>query len=257
MQLQLTTWPEVEAYLERSRGIIIPIGSTEQHGPTGLIGTDALTAEIIGRRLGETIDALVAPTIAVGMAQHHMAFVGSITFRPSTLIMVVRDIVISLARHGFDHFFFVNGHGGNIAPVGSAFSEIHMELAEATAMRGPGVNKMPSEIFCTLANWFSQPQVRKLCDELYGDKEGRHATPSELSVTWHAYPEQRRTTPLAELVPAKRQFQGASDYRRLHSDGRVGADSSLATPEAGERFVKLAVEDLSDAYRRFLDADSS
>ena len=41
MQLQLCTWPEVEAYLKGASGIIIPIGSTEQHGPTGLIGTDA------------------------------------------------------------------------------------------------------------------------------------------------------------------------------------------------------------------------
>ena len=107
----------------------MPIGSTEQHGPTGLIGTDALTAEFIGRRLGEAMGVLVAPTISVGMAQHHMDFTGSITFRPYTLIMVVRDIVVSLARHGFDHFFFVNGHGGNIAPVSAAFSEIHAELA--------------------------------------------------------------------------------------------------------------------------------
>ena len=43
MRLQLCTWPEVEAYLERSTGIIQPIGSTEQHGPTGFIGTDAMT----------------------------------------------------------------------------------------------------------------------------------------------------------------------------------------------------------------------
>ena len=61
MQLQLATWPEVEAYLETSTGIIVPIGSTEQHGPTGLIGTDALTAEVIGRRVGEETGALVAP----------------------------------------------------------------------------------------------------------------------------------------------------------------------------------------------------
>jgi len=99
MQLQLSTWPEVEAYLKRSTGIIIPTGSTEQHGPTGLIGTDALTAEVIGRRVGEETGALVAPTVSIGMAQHHMAFKGSITYRPSTLILVVRDMVMSLARH--------------------------------------------------------------------------------------------------------------------------------------------------------------
>ena len=53
MQLQLSTWPEVEAYLARSKAILIPIGSTEQHGPNGLLGTDALCPEIIGRRAGD------------------------------------------------------------------------------------------------------------------------------------------------------------------------------------------------------------
>src|SRR3546814_5368725 len=100
MQLQLTTWPEVEAYLERSTGIIVPIGSPEQHGPTGLIGTDALTAEVIGRRVGEAEGDLVAPTNSYGLAQPHMAFTGTVTFRPSTLIQVVRDAVMALARHG-------------------------------------------------------------------------------------------------------------------------------------------------------------
>ena len=40
MKLQLATWPEVEAYLKTSDAVVVPIGSTEQHGPTGLIGTD-------------------------------------------------------------------------------------------------------------------------------------------------------------------------------------------------------------------------
>ncbi|MEO0521080.1 MAG: creatininase family protein, partial [Cyanobacteria bacterium P01_A01_bin.116] len=53
MLLHLCTWPEVEAYLERSRGIIFPIGSTEQHGPTGLIGTDAICAEVVAKGVGD------------------------------------------------------------------------------------------------------------------------------------------------------------------------------------------------------------
>ena len=257
MLLQHATWPEVEAYLERATGIIVPIGSTEQHGPTGLIGTDALTAEVIGRRLGEEAGVYVAPTLSIGMAQHHMEFAGSVTLRPSTLMLVVRDVVVSLARHGFTHFFFVNGHGGNVAPVSTAFSEIHGELAEAAALRGPGANRMPTEVFCQLANWFDQPNVAKLRAELYGDKEGSHATPSEVSVTWYAYPEQQRHAPLEAVAPAPRRFQGAADYRRLHPDGRMGADPTLATPEAGARFVATAVADLKRAYAQFLEARAS
>ncbi|MCZ0904881.1 creatininase family protein, partial [Microcoleus sp. HI-ES] len=68
MLLHLSTWPEVEAYLESSRGIIIPIGSTEQHGPTGLIGPDAIAANAIARGVGEAANALIGPTINVGMA---------------------------------------------------------------------------------------------------------------------------------------------------------------------------------------------
>ena len=56
MQLQLCTWAEVEDHLKNSTGIIVPIGSTEQHGPNGLIGTDALTAELIARGIGEAAD---------------------------------------------------------------------------------------------------------------------------------------------------------------------------------------------------------
>ena len=52
MLLHLKTWPEVDDYLRRSRGIVVPIGSTEQHGPNGLIGTDAICAEVVARGLG-------------------------------------------------------------------------------------------------------------------------------------------------------------------------------------------------------------
>ncbi len=254
MQLQLTTWPEVERYLKDNTGVILPIGSTEQHGPNGLVGTDALTAEVIGRRLGEEIGVMVAPTIAVGMAQHHMDFPGSVTLRPSTLMLVVRDMVMSLARHGFDRFYFVNGHGGNIQPVNTAFSEVHAELGEAAALAGPGSNRMPAEVFCRLANWFAMPQVDKLSQDLYGDKNGSHATPAEVSVTWYAFPDQQRDVPLDAVPSEANPIQGAADFRRRHPDGRRGgADPSLSTAEAGEKLVKAAVEDLAADYRHFVE----
>ena len=67
MQLQLMSWPEVEVYLKASNGVIVPIGSTEQHGPNGFIGTDALCPEIVARGVSEKIGALIAPTLSIGM----------------------------------------------------------------------------------------------------------------------------------------------------------------------------------------------
>ena len=82
MLLHLSTWSEVETYLNESQSIILPIGSTEQHGPTGLIGTDAICAEVISKGVGEEVKALVGPTINVGMALHHTGFPGTISLRP-------------------------------------------------------------------------------------------------------------------------------------------------------------------------------
>ena len=135
MLLQHQTWQEVEAYLGRSKAIILPIGSTEQHGPNGLIGTDAICAEVIAKGVGEAAEAMVGPTIGVGIAVHHMGFAGSMTVRPSTLIGIIHDYVLSLARHGFRRFFFINGHGGNIATVQAAFSEIYAEFEGAFGTR--------------------------------------------------------------------------------------------------------------------------
>ncbi|MEH1815982.1 MAG: creatininase family protein, partial [Nostoc sp.] len=130
MLLHLSTWQEVEAYLQQSKGIIFPIGSTEQHGPTGLIGTDAICAEAIAAGVGDATQAIVGPTINVGMALHHTAFPGTISLRPSTLIQVVRDYVTCLAKAGFSKFYFINGHGGNIATLKAAFSETYAYLED-------------------------------------------------------------------------------------------------------------------------------
>ena len=87
MLLTLSAWPEVEEYLTRSTGILIPLGSTEQHGPNGLLGTDAICPETIARGVAEKIDVMVGPTLNLGMAQHHLGFAGTISLRE--LIFIV------------------------------------------------------------------------------------------------------------------------------------------------------------------------
>jgi creatinine amidohydrolase len=247
MQLQLQTWQEVEAYLETSRGIILPIGSTEQHGPTGLIGTDAICAEVIAKGVGEAAGALVAPTIAVGMAQHHLGFAGSMTLRPSTLIAVLKDMVESLAVHGFERFYFLNGHGGNIATVAAAFSEIY-------ATRSMGMPGNTPSLKCRLKNWWLNQEVYDLAKELYGDSEGSHATPSEVAVTQFAYPEAIKSVPLDPPVAPRGDFADAADYRRRFPDGRIGSNPALASPEAGRRLYDAAVTAITKDYRSWIAA---
>jgi creatinine amidohydrolase len=247
MLLQLQTWPEIEAYLGRSRGIIVPIGSTEQHGPTGLVGTDAICAEAVAEGVGAAADALVAPTIAVGMAQHHLGFPGSMTLRPSTLIAVIRDMVESLARHGFERFYFVNGHGGNIATVTAAFSEIHASRSLSPKGGAPAVK-------LKLKNWWQTRQVAALSKELYGVAEGSHATPSEVALTQFLRPDSIKTAPLDPPIAPRGDFADAEDYRRKFPDGRIGSNPGLATPEAGKRLFEAAVADIAEEYRHWVAA---
>jgi creatinine amidohydrolase len=250
MLLHLSTWPEVETYLQHSQGIIFPIGSTEQHGPTGLIGTDAICAEAISRGVGQATQAMVAPTINVGMALHHTAFPGTISLRPSTLILVVRDYITCLAKAGFTKFYFINGHGGNIATLKAAFSEIYAHLED---LQIPNASKVQ----CQVASWFMCGSVYKLAQELYSDQEGSHATPSEVAVTQYFYPEAIKKVYLSPEVVSGHKIYGAVDFRLRYHDGRMGSNPALATPEYGKQFYDLAVEELSKRYLEFVKEDES
>ena len=246
MLLHLCTWPEVEAYLTRSQGIIFPIGSTEQHGPTGLIGTDSICAEVVAQGVGEKTGALVGPTINVGMALHHLAFPGSVSLRPSTLIALVQDYVKPLARHGFERFYFINGHGGNVASLKAAFSEVYAAIADANLPNAGRVR-------CKLANWYKSDAVKELAEELYGNQEGSHATPSEVALTQYVYPESIKQAKLSPTVaPKGRSIYNPTDFREFYADGRMGSNPDLATPEQGKQFYEIAVKDLTNSYLQFL-----
>ena len=246
MRLHLATWPQVEAYLTRSKAIILPIGSTEQHGPTGLIGTDALCAEAVAVRVGEALGVLVAPVIAVGMAQHHLEFPGSMTLRPSTLMAVVRDCLLSLSRHGFERVLMINGHGGNAATVHAAFAETHMELDAQS----------PRPVLRTrLLNWWELPEVERLSTELYGNAVGSHATPPEVALTWALHPELADRRPLSPEVAPRGTFHGAADFRSRFPDGRIGSNPALATAAHGEKLLACAVSEIAGMAQGFFTAE--
>ena len=248
MQLHLQTWQEIESYLETSRGLIIPIGSTEQHGPNGLLGTDIICPEVIAEQAGNRGDILVAPSFNVGCAQHHMAFPGSITLRPSTMIAAMTDWVNSLACHGFTHFYFLNGHGGNVATIQAAFSEIH---AQRSLKSGSGA---PEGLQLMCQNWWQLKGVFDLCKKLYPEGHGAHATPSEVSVTYYAYPDAVKQADMSPKIAPMGPIRDAEDYRRRFPDGRMGSDPSQANVGDGETLVTLAVSSLIDDYQAFLES---
>ncbi|MEA5510493.1 creatininase family protein [Crocosphaera sp. UHCC 0190] len=248
MLLHLSTWQEVEHYLQTNQGIIIPIGSTEQHGPTGLIGTDAICAEAIAKGVGEATNSLVGPTINVGMALHHTAFPGTMSLRPSTLIQVIIDYLTCLTEAGFTRYFFINGHGGNIATLKAAFSETYYQLSQLKIAQA-------AQVHCQVGNWFMCRSVYQKAKELYGDQEGSHATPSEVALTQYVYPDSIKNAPLSADVGSGYPIYGAADFRAHYPDGRMGSNPALATPEHGKEFYELAVKELSESYLKFLEAD--
>ena len=245
IRLQLRSWPEVEAYLAHCRGVIVPLGSTEQHGPTGAICTDALTAEAVALEVGRRTGVLVTPAQAFGMAEHHLGFAGTISLQPSTLLAVLHDVVLSLARHGFERIYVINGHGGNIATARAAFAQAY---GTAAARGLPGAGRLR----CRLANWFTAGPVMREARDRYGDREGHHATPSEIALTLHLEPSlNAKQRPLPEAAPAG-PIHGPEDFRRRHPDGRMGSDPFLASAEHGARFLELAATALAEDLAAFL-----
>lgn len=247
MQLALMTWQEVETYLTRSKGIVIPIGSMEQHGPNGLLGTDGICPTVIASHAAdrEGAEMLVGPTFSVGMAQHHLGFAGTIALRPSTMIAALFDWVSSLQRHGFESFYFLNGHGGNVATIEAAFSELY---AARSFSRTPPERPLSLR----LRNWWDLPGIMDLSRKLYPTGLGSHATPAEVAVTYYAYPEARKTVAMAPKVAPNGPIRDAHDYRGRFPDGRIGSDPAQATPEAGHQLTEASAEALLRDYRAFV-----
>lgn len=232
MNLQEKTWPQVEDYLRAKKHIVVPVGSTEQHGPTGLIGIDYLSAWEIAKAVGEKTKTLVAPPLCFGMAVHHMAFPGTITLSPLTYVQVVSEIIQSLGQHGFTKMIFINGHGGNIAPLTTAFCQA----------------KQNNERYdLKLFNWWHLPEVTEYENQHFGKNNGFHATCGEISVTMYTHPEAYKDVPLMSFTPTPERPHwpmAPTEFREVFSDGRMGSDPALCSAEHGRVLFQRAVDSI-------------
>lgn len=245
MRLDLATWPEVEAYLKTSSGIIVPTGSTEQHGPMGLIGTDALCAEQIAQGAAEIADAYVAPTLAYTPAPFNTGFPGTLSVSETLFEKLISEILGGLVHQGFNCVYFLNGHGANLAPLKRA-----AENTDGAHIR--------------IRSWWEFEAVNVLREQYYGDWEGMHATPSEVAITQTTH---RVVEPGSAIDPPKKL---SIEYIRKHSgdrhgppeshraqfpDGRVGSHSALANPAHGQVLLNAAVTALAEDYLNLLESD--
>ena len=108
--LQDMKWPEVREYLREHDLILLPVGSTEQHGRHAPLGTDTFIASRLAEDAARRTLVICAPPLPFGWSPHHLALPGTISIRAEVLQDVLVDAIRSLAVHGFATFVVVNGH---------------------------------------------------------------------------------------------------------------------------------------------------
>ena len=239
MKLEEMTWPEIEEYLGTRRGVILPAGSVEQHGPVGLIGTDAICAREIAWAAADVCGAIVAPELCYAPAPFNMSFPGTVSLSPDTYQRVATEVMQGLAHHGLSKIYVLNGHGANIVLLKRAAAEIDAEVL--------------------IRSWWDFDNVNALRREFYGAWEGMRATPSEVAITQATH----RVIEVPDLPPPRKltsdyisahagDKHGPPDaHRREFPDGRVGSHSGLARPDHGRQLIEAATSAVATDFMRF------
>ena len=126
------TAAEITAAAASDAIVLLPAASTEQHGPHLTTGVDTFLGQEGCRRLAlrvaERRPIVVAPTIWMGLAEHHVAFGGTFSVSLATYYALLRDLCNSILRAGFTKILIVNSHGGNFAALVAMTTDLAREL---------------------------------------------------------------------------------------------------------------------------------
>lgn len=240
---------QVREYLERGGGtVLVPVGSTEDHGDHGPLWTDVYIPLEVCRRAADELDALVAPPVPFGLAPDHRGAAGVVSLRLETFVALLRDVCVSLAGAGFRRIALVNGHYVNTWAMQYAASEMFDELP-------PGVRVYP------FAYW--QGLTPEQAEQYLSGAVGIHANVGETSAVLAIDPdlcdmgrvrdfapefEGLRTNPLALLDPVFLATPG-SFWALLEPGGGVWGAPSESTAERGEEFLRWGTESVVNLVR--------
>jgi creatinine amidohydrolase len=241
--LSARTWPEADAL--DTRLALVPVGSTEQHGPHAPLGTDHLHATAVARAGAETYDGevVVAPTIPVGVSEEHRAFAGTLWVREDAFRAYVRDLLESLAAGGRDRIVVVNGHGGNVG----ALREVTAGVTRGTDRGSEPERASDRSARAVPFTWFDAVDAPEM----------GHAGPVETSLLRHTHPDLVREGKLAEAAADAADRWGewvggvnlAHDSDEFAPNGVVG-DPRESSAEEGARLL----DEAGDALATVLDA---
>jgi creatinine amidohydrolase len=230
MNLAETTWPDagdVETDLA-----VLPVGSTEQHGPHAPLGTDTTTATAVAREGVDRADTptILAPPIPVGIAAEHRQFPGTLWVSEDSFRAYVRETCQSLAAHGWDRIVIVNGHGGNV----DALRELCGTLVRV------------GEAYAVPFTWFDAVDTP-------GGIDMGHGGPVETSLVRHVDPDSVDADRFAEAAENGAEGWGewqssvnlAYDTAEFSENGTVG-DPTESSPALGEQLLDDAASKLAD-----------
>jgi creatinine amidohydrolase len=231
MYLADHTWPELRDRLAAESTAIVPLGSTEQHGPHLPLATDHLIAEALATAAAEETGFPRTPTVDVGVSPHHRQFPGTMWVDAPTFRDYVESFTRNLAYHGIDRVVFVNAHGGNVAHL----REVGRRLHEDGTMYA--------------VEWMWDESIPELVDELFANN-GPHAGPKETAMITHIAPElvesdefdAARDGGLVDVEASDARVHGARTFYDSVDNSANGAfgDPTDVTPEKGERLFEAA-----------------
>jgi creatinine amidohydrolase len=229
MNLFDSTWTDADA--AATDLAVLPVGSTEQHGPHAALGTDVVTAEVVAEAGADAYEGevVVAPAIPVGVAAEHRQFTGSLWVSEDTFRDYVRETVASLAHHGWDRVILVNGHGGNIAALREVAGTITRE----------------DDAYAVPFTWFDA--VGEYADEM------GHGGPLETAVLRHVAPDLVREERVESAREGASEGWGdwvsyanlAFDSAEFTENGVVG-NPAEGDAEFGAELLELAADALAD-----------